>query len=264
MSEPYDPSKPWDEPESRHQAGGGQAQPPPDQPSQPQPPNPFAPPPDQAGQQPQSPYGQPPPNPYGQQPPSPYGQPPYGQQPQAPYSQAPPNPYSPPPQGGYPPAPPPGAFGPAQQYPGQPPAYPGAPGGYGGYGQPGLPPLPPGTELATPGKRIGTYLLEIPLAIITLITGYIIWTLIVWGRGQTPGKQVMGLRVYHLENRRAASWGQMFLRQFIGGIINGLFFSIGLIISFVFLFTDPLRRTIPDRIAGTIELNDPNKVLEPR
>jgi len=35
-------------------------------------------------------------------------------------------------------------------------------------------------------------------------------------------------------------------------------------VSFVFLFTDPQRRTIPDRIAGTVALNDPNKVLEPR
>jgi uncharacterized RDD family membrane protein YckC len=90
-----------------------------------------------------------------------------------------------------------------------------------------------------------------------------VWTLIVWARGQTPGKQVMGMRIYHLQNQRAANWGQMFLRQFIGGIVNGILY-IGLIVSTVFLFTDPLRRTVPDRIAGTIELNDPNKVLAPR
>jgi uncharacterized RDD family membrane protein YckC len=128
---------------------------------------------------------------------------------------------------------------------------------------PGLPPLPPGTELASAGKRIGTYLLEIVLAVVTLLIGYLIWMLIAWGRGQTPGKQVMKMRIYHLGNQRAASWGQMFVRQFVGGIVNGLFY-IGFIISVVFLFTDPLRRTVPDRIAGTIELNDPNGVLDPR
>ncbi|PZS20018.1 MAG: hypothetical protein DLM57_02560 [Pseudonocardiales bacterium] len=127
---------------------------------------------------------------------------------------------------------------------------------------PGLPPLPQGTELATAGKRIGTYLLELVLAVVTLGIGYLIWTLIVWAKGQTPGKQVMGLRIYHLENQRAASWGQMFLRQVVGGIANSIFY-IGFIVSVVFLFTDPLRRTVPDRIAGTIELNDPDKVLAP-
>ncbi|MDT4936333.1 MAG: hypothetical protein QOG80_4, partial [Pseudonocardiales bacterium] len=154
-----------------------------------------------------------------------------------------------------------------------PPGYQQAPSGYPAAPPPGLmdlathvgalPPLPPGTSLATPGKRIGTYLLEIVLAVVTLLIGYLIWMLIAWGRGQTPGKQVMGLRIYHLGNQRAASWGQMFVRQFIGGIVNGIFY-IGFIVSVVFLFTDPLRRTVPDRIAGTIELNDPDKVLAPR
>jgi uncharacterized RDD family membrane protein YckC len=153
--------------------------------------------------------------------------------------------YPPPPQQGYPAAPPPGLMDRATHVP-------------------GMPPLPPGTGLASAGRRIGTYLLEIVLFIVTLGIGYLIWMLIAWGKGLTPGKQVMGLRVYHLQNQRAASWGQMFVRQVVGGIVNSVFFDIGLIISVVFLFTDPLRRTVPDRIAGTIVLSDPNKVLAPK
>jgi uncharacterized RDD family membrane protein YckC len=173
-----------------------------------------------------------------------------------------------PPQGGYSSPPPQGGDFPAPPeqggYATPAPGYASAPPPTQGYGPPqGLPPLPPGTELASAGKRIGTYLLEIVLAVVTLGIGYLIWTLIVWARGQTPGKQVMKMRIYHLQNQRAASWGQMFLRQFVGGIVNGIFY-IGLIISVVFLFTDPMRRTVPDRIAGTIELNDPNGVLAPR
>ena len=162
-------------------------------------------------------------------------------------------------------APPP--TGPPAGYPGAPPTgYPAAP-------PPGLmdratnvavPPLPPGTELATAGKRIGTFLVDVVLIIVTLVIGYLIWALFfTWKQGQTPGKKVMGLRTYHLQNQRAASWGQMFVRQIVGGIVNG-FLYIGFIISVVFLFTDPLRRTVPDRIAGTIVLSDPNKVLAPR
>lgn len=167
-------------------------------------------------------------------------------QPNDPYQQQPvPTSYPAPPPGGYAPAPP------ALQ-------------AYGGYpAVPGQAPLPPGTDLATAGKRIGTYLLEIVLAIVTLGIGYLIWMLIAWGKGQTPGKQVMGLRIYHLESRRAATWGQMFMRQFVGGIVNSIFY-IGFIVSVVFLFTDPMRRTVPDRLAGTIELNDPDKVLAPK
>jgi uncharacterized RDD family membrane protein YckC len=219
--------------------------------------------------QPNDPYNQPPPsgtNPpqQGGQYPPPQGPPPQGPPPQGPppppgYQAAPPPGYQTAPPPGYQAAPPPGYQAPPQGYPAAPP--------------PGLmdrathvgamPPLPPGTELASAGKRIGTYLLEIVLFIVTLVIGYLIWMLIAWGRGQTPGKQVMGMRIYHLESQRAATWWQMFMRQFVGGIVNGLFFNIGLIVSFIFLFTDPLRRTIPDRIAGTIELNDPNKVLAP-
>jgi uncharacterized RDD family membrane protein YckC len=204
------------------------------------------------------------------------GQPPAGQQPPAYPPPPPPGSFGPPPtqghypppppqqQGGFPPAPPaqPGGYPPPQQG-----GYPPAP-GYGapppGYNVQGLPPLPPGTELATAGRRIGTFLVDVVLLIVTLVIGYYIWSLFFsWRWGQTPGKQVMGLRTYKIERQRAATWGTMFLRQIVGGIVNGIFY-IGYIVSFVFLFTDEARRTVPDRIAGTIVLSDPNKVLDPR
>jgi uncharacterized RDD family membrane protein YckC len=201
----------------------------------------------------------------GQQPPA-YPPPPPPQQGGFPPPQQPGFPPAPPPQqGGYPAAPPPQQGG----YPPPGGNYPPAP-GYGAPPPPGyniqgpLPPLPPGTELATAGRRIGTYLLDILLAVVTLGIGYLIWA---WGFtfrwGQTPAKQLMGLRTYKLETQRAATWGTMFLRQVIGGIVNSIAY-IGLIASFVFLFSDEARRTVPDRIAGTIILSDPNKVLDPR
>jgi uncharacterized RDD family membrane protein YckC len=222
-----------------------------------QPDDPFQkqPPPQEGGQSSAPPpggYSAPPPQ--GDFPPPP---------PQGGFPAPPPQGFPPPPQGGY--GPPPAQGYPPPQQGGYPPqGYAAAPPPAQGYGAPpGLPPLPPGTQLATAGKRIGTYLLELVLVVVTLFIGYIVWTLIAWSRGQTPGKQVMKLRIYHLQSQRAATWGQMFLRQFVGGFVNGLFY-IGFIISVVFLFTDPLRRTVPDRIAGTIELDDPNEVLAPR
>ena len=54
--------------------------------------------------------------------------------------------------------------------------------------------LPEGTELASVGRRIGAYFLAIPLWIVTLGIGYIVWGLIAWGNGQTPALQVLGMR----------------------------------------------------------------------
>src|SRR5216683_66769 len=60
--------------------------------------------------------------------------------------------------------------------------------------------LPEGTELASVGRRIGAYFLAIPLTIVTLGIGYIIWGLIIWGNGQTPALQVLGMRCWRPED----------------------------------------------------------------
>jgi uncharacterized RDD family membrane protein YckC len=190
--------------------------------------------------QPQQPYGQQPPPQYGQQPPPQYGQPQYGQQP-------------PPP--GFPQAPP-------------------VPAGYG-YGQPGGLPvpagmyldqqsglmLPQGTVLANPGRRIGAYFLAFPLAIITLGIGYVIWGLIAWGNGQTPALQVLGMRVWRPEDNRVAGFWWMALRETVGRICDAILSIITELTSFIFMLTRPDRRTLHDLVAGTVVLQDPNKVL---
>src|SRR5206468_6518647 len=102
-----------------------------------------------------------------------YGQPGY----------APPG-YAPPPLAG---GPPPGYAAP-QQWPAQQP-YQQAPAGYypvwNSQGQQVLVPL------ASPGKRFGAYLLDLLLIIVTLVIGWLVWLFIDWGKGQTPGKQLL-------------------------------------------------------------------------
>jgi uncharacterized RDD family membrane protein YckC len=160
-----------------------------------------------------------------------------------------------PPAGSYPPPPPAGSYPPpGGAYPPPPPppgGYPPVPTGGG---------LPPGVELASAGRRIGAYFLAIPLSIITLGIGYIIWGAVVWGKGTSPALQVLGMRVWRPAEGRPASWGQMALRNIIGGIVEGICIIIG-IVSFVFLLSKPDRATIHDKIGGTIVVHDPNKVL---
>jgi uncharacterized RDD family membrane protein YckC len=187
--------------------------------------------------QPQQPYGQPQ-QPYGQQPP-PYGQQQYGQQPPPGFPQAPP-----------------------------------VPAGYG-YGQPGGQPvpagmyldqqsgltLPHGTVLASSGRRIGAFFLAIPLAIVTLGIGYLIWGLIVWGNGQTPALQVLGMRVWRPEENRVAGFWWMALREIVGRICDGILSIITELTSLIFMLSRPDRKTLHDLVAGTVVLHDPNKVL---
>src|SRR5579862_9513426 len=134
-------------------------------------------------------YGQQQPPGYGQQQPPGYGQqaPGYGQQPGPGFAQQ---------GGGFPgPLPQAPAFDYAQQNMGV------APPGMFYDAESGLA-LPQGTQLAGIGRRIGAFFLAIPLTIVTLGIGYLIWGLIVWGNGQTPALQVLGMRVYRPEENR--------------------------------------------------------------
>jgi uncharacterized RDD family membrane protein YckC len=175
-----------------------------------------------------------------------------------------------------PPPPPPGPMQqPGQQaaaYPSYQSAPPTAP-GYGyGQGGPLVPPgthydpaselaIPDGTTLASHGRRIGAYFLAIPLGIVTLFIGYVIWGLIVWGRGQTPALQVLGMRCWKPDEARRPGWGDMALREVVGRfIIEGIVPFAGLV-SFIMFLAGKQRRAIHDYIGGTVVLHDPNKVL---
>jgi uncharacterized RDD family membrane protein YckC len=140
-----------------------------------------------------------------------------------------------------------------------------------GYGQP-VPPgmyldqesglaLPQGTQLASPGRRIGAFFLAIPLVIVTLGIGYIVWGLIAWGNGQTPALQVLGMRCYRPETNRVAGFWWMALREVIGRIADGILSIITGLVSFILMLSTRERRTLHDMVAGTVVLHDPNKVL---
>jgi uncharacterized RDD family membrane protein YckC len=139
--------------------------------------------------------------------------------------------------------------------PGQP--YPAA------YGEPapwGAAQLPPGVEVASVGRRVGAYFLAIPLAIVTLGIGYLIWGLIAWGKGTTPALQVLGMKCWDVEGRQVPTFGKMALREIVGAwIAEGICIIVGIVSFFMFIGTD--RRAIHDKIGGTIVLHDPGKVL---
>ena len=71
---------------------------------------------------------------------------------------------------------------------------------------------------ASAQHRLGGYVLEVALfftSAITLFLIWIIWSLVLWGQGQTPSKQILKMRVYSNDTGKPANWGHMAIRQFL-------------------------------------------------
>ncbi|HVX07611.1 RDD family protein [Humibacter sp.] len=150
-------------------------------------------------------------------------------------------------------APAPGTWGDAQPEYGAVTGY-GAPPGYSASSPYG--PLP--ANLATAGQRFGATLLELVLAIATLIIGWVIWDLIAWTRGQTPAKQLLGLRIVSAQSGQPLSWGQSFVRNFLCYGLLGSIPLLGFIYRIVgacFVF-NPDRQALWDRMAKTYVVSE--------
>jgi uncharacterized RDD family membrane protein YckC len=69
---------------------------------------------------------------------------------------------------------------------------------------------------------------------VTFGIGWLIWSLVVWGQGQTPGKQIVKLRVYDKTTGAPVKWGHMALREValpatLGIVFWALAFFTGLV-----------------------------------
>jgi uncharacterized RDD family membrane protein YckC len=156
------------------------------------------------------------------------------------------------------------------QFPEPPPPPPPPPGGGVPYAAPYQPaqntPLPPGVAVSSVGKRFGAYLLEILLVIVTLIIGWLIWSLVVWGKSTSPGKQLLKMKVVKKDSGLRASWGTMALRELVGkwlivSIVIGSICGIAALVLDFMLLWDKDRQQLWDKIAGTIVVDDPNGVI---
>jgi uncharacterized RDD family membrane protein YckC len=118
--------------------------------------------------------------------------------------------------------------------------------------------LPVGVKLASPGKRLGAMLLDGVLVLFTLFLGWTIWALVVYGRGQTPAKQLLGMRYVTLSTARRAGWGRTFMREFSKGLVRGIaaMTMIGLVAEF-WLIWDRDNQQLWDKMVGTVVVDDP-------
>ena len=69
--------------------------------------------------------------------------------------------------------------------------------------------------LANPRHRLAGFFLNLLFQGITFGIGWFIWSLVVWGQGQTPAHQTLKMRVYSIDTGKPASWGHMLIRQLL-------------------------------------------------
>ncbi len=112
-------------------------------------------------------------------------------------------------------------------------------------------------ETASPLRRLFATILDGILFFLTLIIGYIIWWLIVLGRGQTPGKQLLGIYAIKRDGGRAG-WGTTFVREVVKAVAHS--FVIGFFADAILLLLDDEdHRSLSDRVAGTVVVrNNPD------
>lgn len=116
-------------------------------------------------------------------------------------------------------------------------------------------PAAPG-QLVSVGGRFGAFLLDTLLIFVTLGIGYLVWALITWSDGQTPGKKLLGHVVVDASSGVPFDWGRMALRQFVlqgllGGLLSSISFGVYFWIDSLMVLGDG-QRTLHDRMANSV------------
>lgn len=127
----------------------------------------------------------------------------------------------------------------------------------------------PDIRAATFLRRLSAYILDFVLFFATLIIGYIIWWLITLKDGQTPGKQLVGIRAVRLDGR-PLGWGLTFVREFVVkglviGVLSNFFFGIIYLVNYLFPLFDKDLQTIHDKIMSSLVVgHDPSSAARTR
>jgi uncharacterized RDD family membrane protein YckC len=120
-----------------------------------------------------------------------------------------------------------------------------------------------GFRYASFQHRLGAYALDAVLSVLTFGIGWLIWSLIIWGDGQTPGKKILKIRVRNADTGAVATWGHMAVRELLipmtvviaSSLTSGLAAVAWIIIEIVFYFTKNCR-TLRDLWVKTAVINE--------
>ncbi|WP_420619588.1 RDD family protein [Candidatus Poriferisocius sp.] len=123
----------------------------------------------------------------------------------------------------------------------------------------------PLSMLSSRGKRLGGIFLEFLLLTVTLGIGWLLWSLYVYSRGQTPAKQLLKMRVVRVDQGEAADIWWMVLRELVLKMIPSLFL-LGLLwvaVSGLSILTNDRLQALWDKMLKTVVIDDPGDLYKP-
>ena len=114
--------------------------------------------------------------------------------------------------------------------------------------------------LADNSGTIVSVLVVVSLGSLAVFAAYVIWWLFSLRRGQTPGKQLVGIRVIK-SNGEISGWGYTFLRELVikglvGGFLSGMTAGIYWVVDHLWPLFDSDRQALHDKMVDTLVVQD--------
>lgn len=122
---------------------------------------------------------------------------------------------------------------------------------------------PVGVRLSSPAKRFWAHVLELGLMILTLFVGWIVWSIVAFGRAQTPAKQLLNMRVVKLDPVERAGFWRMLLREWVAKPVVGTLGGITLGLVYFWMVWDTRNQELWDKLVNTIVVDDPQRQIAP-
>ncbi|BCJ46811.1 hypothetical protein GCM10010168_36670 [Actinoplanes ianthinogenes] len=112
------------------------------------------------------------------------------------------------------------------------------------------------SPLVSPFGRLIAQIADVVLFVGTVGIGWLVWAALVFGRGQTPGRQLLGHAVADVRTGRPVGFGRMVVRELLAKwllwiVLGTVTFGIYPVVDVLFVFGDR-QRTLHDRLAGAI------------
>jgi uncharacterized RDD family membrane protein YckC len=116
-------------------------------------------------------------------------------------------------------------------------------------------PVDANKPLASIQARLGSYLLDILLVIVTLVIGWLVWSFFAWQTGQTPAKRLLKQQVVSSKDDKPFTFAQMALRELVvkgvaGSLLSAASNGITFVIDSLFVFRED-RKTVHDMIVSS-------------